>query len=335
MAKQVENTESLNPDTTRFAIPSSIGTVNTVGDCVIIPDLGVKLSRDKQYDLQRYCQRVIKNNGSGANSYDDTMLIPISFIQEWMKILNTYGTMQAAASSRDESKYHAGTDAINASKVGRNTHEIDRSESTIRISCPSGKVYLNGSIVEHRDFVSITVTTPDGNKYAEIYMTFDQFASLLVSSSAVPCTMKYFYSKNSDTVMLEEVVHIPESIDKRMANRLDSELNELQQRIERICDTLIDQIDSNKSLSKTKMQDLHKNLININKCLKSNCNFIITQALEEIASVAEQTVFNVSHLYDVSRDSTIQNPNIKALVDITKQKSELLDTVDDLQSEGQ
>lgn len=334
-------------DTTDHAVPYQVGKYGDKADRLLIPGIGLILSKHAYRDCASNVEKLKKEMGSGTCNSNYELLIPEEMLLDLVKSLKKYYEMHRKDANNtqdtqdtqdhkdtgnygihDHEKYcYPGTDTrdpdldplknTSSAYHNRNEFEIDKSDSTIRISVPSGYRYLNGSIVEHNKYISINITTPDSRHYCELSLTFDQFATALVSSSEVPCTIDRYWGVNKDSVMLREVVKPPLSIKERMEQRLDDRLKEFESKLADLQTKLENKINDNKPLTKTQIKDLNQELCFLKGCITSNRNFTIEQSLREVASITEQIAISLSKIHDIPTEEILShidtNPTVKAI----------------------
>lgn len=332
MAKVKKPTdESVPEDSSSHAKTVHQGKYGDRGDRVYVPGEGFYLSKHAVYDMERDCRK--KAEEHGERPFDDkrnhTEFISESEIESWYREIQAVKAMNAAKSKRDEQRaeYEAtcyeGTDTQDPTKTGskifdkRNNFDLDRSGSTASLtmtSCQPAK-YLNGSSVRHGSFVRLAFTSPDGRRLIEVSMTFDQLASLLVSSSHTPCTIEEYWSVTDECVRLQEVVKEPETIHARMAQRLNDRLDDMQTRLDAMTKELDEQIASGKAMSKTKLAELRRDLDVYKVHFGSNRDFTVEQAKEEVSSIVEQAAASIAWQHKLSPEELLGSPHVVALME--------------------
>lgn len=332
MAEPIDDNVPVVEDSTLHATPTRTGKFGKSADCWLVPGEGLYLSQSAIYDLERDADKMAK--GHGGKTYSQWQNRPTyqkGFIAEedivgWYHEIETHrkmaGVKDQYVANREayEQKCYPGTDAIDPTKTddrtsnNRNAFDIDRSRSSIALSMCQGERYLNGSAVKHRSYVSIRIESPDGRDLVDICMTFDQFASFLVSSSATPCTIDRFWSINEGCVRLKEVVHPPESIQNRMKQRLEDRLADAEARLDAVIATLDEAIDAGKAMSKTKLAEIRKELGIFKGHNSSNRDFTVEQAREEVSSIVERAAATIAWDQKIEPRDLLAHPGVQQLL---------------------
>jgi len=308
MAKINENQSERPQPSSEFAKPAGVGKRGDRGDTVIVPGDGVYLSRHRKYDFER------EVNKDGVSDYH-VMLIPEEAVLMWAEKIKCHRRMEESRRAEYEKKCHEGTDTEDPAKDPnvinngkRNYFSIDRSRSTMSISVASGTSrYLNSSAVKHNNWVLMDLTAPDGRRYGRLEMSYDQLASALVSNSPVPITWSDFWDVNEDSVLLTEVVHPPERIDQRMEQRLRDTIGGLKKITDRIRDRVNARVDAGKSMPKTELQEVIRDIDTVESFLKANTDFVVGQALEETTSIVERAAMFIALQHGVQTSEIADN----------------------------
>lgn len=316
-------------DTDNHAAPDGTGRYGDRKDCLYVAGEGVYLSRSDVDNIRRACDAKHQEHGTDIFSKPSPFhsgFINENTIENWYSIIQASKKMRKAADQLTEQRKeyeatcHPGTDAqdptLSSSRINnkRDNYSVDRSRSTVSIGTASGNRYLNGSAVEHSRWVRLTVNSPDGREICVVSLTFDQFASFLVSNSSTPCTIDRYWSVNDQDVHLTEVVKIPDSINNRMSQRLNDRLDESRKSMAELRAEIASHVDSNKSMSKTKLAELHRKLGWFMESFESNRDFTVEQAQEEVSSIVEQAACAIAWEHKLSIDEVLDSAPIKALV---------------------
>jgi hypothetical protein len=315
-------------DTTLHARTMETGKYGDQKDILYVPGEGFYLSKHATHDLERDMDAQAKKHDDPTSRFDSErchrLFISESVVSYYNSVINTTKEMEDArerARKEYERTCYEGTDTQDPLKrkdsihTKQNEFELDRSQSTILLSTTTatGGQWLNGSAVQHRHAVHISITSPDGRDLCDVSMTFDQFASFLVSNMATPCTVGHYWSINDQCLRLSEVVKPPEDISSRMEQRLRDRLVEMEGRMTAIQTELETQIASGKAMSKTKVAELLKQLRWFMGMLQSNRDFTVEQAREEVASIVEQAACEVAWQHKLDPHEVVSNPQVQAL----------------------
>lgn len=325
MAKQKQDKSPPSPDTGIHAKPSLVGEYGKHNDWLIVPGEGLYMSSHAMHDIERDARKQHKARGKddySRNNYH-TGFIDEAEIELWYKTIQTYKSMQEAereTRAEYEANCYPGTDTEDPTKdptairSSRNDFELDRSKSSVHLTMASGQRFLNGSSVAHSNYVRLTVNSPDGRELVEVALTFDQFASMLVSSMETPCTVDTYWSVTDRCVRLQEVVKPPESVGARMRQRLDTRLDDMRTKLQNMEAELDAQIASGKPMTKTKLQELRKAISIYASHYDSNRDFTVLQAQEEVSSIVEQAAASIAWQHRLSSEELAANPHVQALV---------------------
>lgn len=337
MAIEIERGD--HPNDTLLSTIDIVGDNNEKKDVLYVPGDGLFLSHAAARKLHNSSESYFKSLDR-KNNYE--LFISEFQLQHWLSVHETYNKLvkdsRIAESEEYASKCYPGTDTIDPLKSesktdrNRNCGEVDRSCSSILLSVVStnGR-YLNGSMVGHDRYVKITINSPDRRDLVEVAMSYDQFASFLFSNSHVPCTIDSFWSINDRCVRLREVVKVPDSISDRMAQRMDDRLVESESLVDDLLVMLDEQFTAGKSLSKTKISDVLSRLKILKRNMRSNRDFTIHQAKEEVASIIEQAVVTISRDNNVNANDVVNSISVASVLSAFDKKLSITDLVVDKQ----
>lgn len=316
--------ETTPPDTTLHAEAYNVGDINDRTDRLIIPGLGICLSKSAVHDLQRNAAKKLAPKEYRHEYYDG--FISEEQLRAWVRALDKHRSMEEAKDAKDPNHAHEefcypGTDTVDPTKSPhsiskhKNNFDIDRSESSISIHVTSGSRYLNGSSVKHHHYVSIHLSTPDGRRYGEVALTFDQFAAALVSNMGTPCTWDQYWGADKNSVMLKEVVKQPDSIADRMEGRLKDRLDDIEKGFAAIDQKLSEKINAGKHMSKTHVAELQRDLNILRGHLIANRDFTVEQSREEVAGIVEQAAISVAFDHKLTPEQVIANAHMGTLLE--------------------
>jgi hypothetical protein len=335
MAEEVPGEKPIK-DTTRHADVTVSRTFGK-GDRTLIADEGIFLSKSAMHDLSRNCATATERVTDKRPGWDEGYykgFISEAEIEGWYHQIQTSRRMrQAAKEPSAAEKYadlcHPGTDAEDPEKSGRSRRrddfDLDRSRSTANLGMPqSNGTWLNGSGVQHRSFVSMEFTSPDGRDLLSVSMTPEQFASFLCSNSHVPCTIERYWSVTEECVRLREVVKKPDTIHQRMEKRLTGRLDDMKARLEAAMAKIQEKIDSGKAMSKTQLSELLFDLDVYRSHFDSNRDFTVTQAHEEVTAIVESAAAAIAFEHRIPRNELLNNANVSALLDSLAQHDQKL-----------
>lgn len=299
-------------DSTLHARPWHVAPKGVHADIVIAIGDGVYLSRHRVSDYERSADTQMEDDTEARRSkytpHADEyakLHIPEGTILKWAAIIDKARAMQGEAKARRsgqhsdrpteayEAKCHPGTDtrdpARDPSNIESQSDEwrLDRSESTILITISSGDHLLNASAVRHSHAIHVSLHTPDGRNYGDFTMSFDQFAAALVSHSSVPITWNSYWSCEPGNVMLQEVVRHPEPVKDRFVKRLEAAQATVKKLTQEALQTLRDQIATGKPMGKNALTEILRKLEGLPGTMGNHTQFIMTQAVEEVAHVTE------------------------------------------------
>lgn len=310
------------PDTDKNAKVWQAGQPGDQRDVLIIPGHGIYLSRSAKHQMEQAAEKDVKGHpdwqtsrwGGGKTEYYQQKLGEAQVLEWADEIRKSYAMAGKPAPGGDnaraayEAKCYPGTDTFDplldpsVIRDKQNGFDLDRSESTVLITCPSGSRWLNASAVKHTNYVSFKLTTPDGRHYGEFSMSFDQFASALVKPMHTPITWDFYWSLEPGNVALREVVKEPDSLMGRAEQRLGDRIDEVTGRLRAAVDELRQHAETGKPMSKTRQAELVKSLDVATAHLKANTTFVLDQAMEEASHIMETAavwIANSQHLRGV------------------------------------
>jgi hypothetical protein len=344
MAKEKGQVTPETPrDTLLHASPWHTGKHGDKADRLHVPGEGFYLSKHAKYDLERDAATMAKAHGDNRSTFDlyHQLFISEDQIEAWWRQIEVQRKLQqhaderVAAQKAYEATCYPGTDTEDPTKCTnkihdkRNEFDLDRSRSAASLTICSGHRYLNGSAVPHQHYVRMSFDSPDGRDLLTVCMTFDQFASFLVSHSSTPCTYDDYWSLNDNCVRLTEVVKEPESINSRMSQRLNDRLDEMRKQVTDLQRQLDEQIASGKAMSKTRLAEIRKALDVFTSHFDSNRDFTIRQAQEEVSSIVEQAAATIAWQHRLSPEELIGNSHVRALVGSWLEARKMLPAPDD------
>lgn len=292
-------------------------------DVNIVLGKGVYLSKHREYEFRRNADND-EDVKAGGKVYDRTyaqMMIPESTILAWAEQIRKGQDMKAESGrhsdKRDyQSRCHPGTDTEDPSKSEStairdkpNAFWLDRSRSTMIITQCSGRTFLNGSAVYHDHYVRFALHGPDGQLLAEWGMSYDQFASVLVSNMATPVTLEHYWSLEDNNVALREVVRPPESVRDRMQQRLKDRLGEVDERQVALIQELKAAEATGKPLGKKAIATIIHSLEVMRGNTLSSTDFVVEQAVEETTQVVETAAIRIANIYGINKGVILGMPD--------------------------
>lgn len=153
--------------------------------------------------------------------------------------------------------------------------------ASARLTVASGNRYLNGSLREHHQFVSLTVQSEHGRRSVfECSLSMEGLADLLVSNSTVPVTIDYYIGR--DGMARSEPAPPPVSVTRRMEERIARGNQDLQNRVKEAMDLL-----DTAKMGKRAKDEILNVLGLVVRDVSTHGAFVAQQAMEEISSVAE------------------------------------------------
>jgi len=159
---------------------------------------------------------------------------------------------------------------------GRGT--LTGSTAGLRVTTGNG-MYLNGSLREHRQVLSLTVSDAYERQVLDVALSFEQLADLLVSQGDVPVTLNYFVGK--DGMAYSRPAPPPVSVSRRMQERISRGTQDLLNRIARIRTAVDGKMGKKLQSEVTGLLDL------VERDAKGLGSFSAEQAMEEMSALAE------------------------------------------------
>lgn len=304
-------------DTSTNAATAYAGRYGDSGDLLYVPGEGIYMRSVVNFERAAKAQAKVH----GVDYKHGQILINEETIIAWTALIKEQQKLDEMKRRREkyEEKCHPGTDAEDPSKAEflrdhSDSFRLDKSRSTASLHVTHGMRHLNGSAVQHHNYVSIKITSPDGRDICDISMSFDQFASFLVSNQATPCTLDSYWSVTEDCVLLEEVVKPPMSIKDRMVKRMGNRLDDMRERLSEIITVIQECIANNTPMRKTKLEDLHKRLGWFVRNMEANRDFTILQAKEEVTKLVEGAAWDIALDQRLSPEALMNSASLKALL---------------------
>jgi len=156
-----------------------------------------------------------------------------------------------------------------------------------RMTTVSGERFLNGSLRSHDRYVGLRIYV-DGHEIVEVGLSFEQLASLLVTSSEVPVTVDRY--RDHEGMPQSRPAPPPIQPGLRMRKRLANTGVETDGRL----DELAKMVEGTASLSQKRRNELLHLIRIIQHNNLSNQAFVVEQAAEEVSAVVEAAAIVVS-----------------------------------------
>ena len=332
-----QNPSNSAADSTLNSKPYRTGEKGDRADHLIVPGEGVYFSQHAMQGMQRKADENYRGMPENARDSNDRKVYAVGCLseeevlgmaekirkhREMKKTEAEYREGKRKRGDNYEEMCHEGTDAIDPEKnphklPGQRSNDfaIDMSQSRISIlGTTSTGTWLNGSAVKHNSFITITLTTPDGRRYAEAMLTYDQFAAALVSNSEQPCTMHTYWGMTDHTELLTEVVKLPDSIVGRLEQRLEDRIEELAKGVEESIAEAKDRVADGKGLPKSSVEKLIGKVERMAEWYRSNTAFTVSQAVKETTSIVEQAAIAAAHAHQISAEGVQSHGGMQMLL---------------------
>jgi len=153
--------------------------------------------------------------------------------------------------------------------------------ASARLGVVTGSRYLNGSLREHHQFVSLTVQSErDHQEVLRCSLSMEGLADLLVSNHNVPVTIDHYTGQ--DGMSRSEPAPPPVSVSRRMRERIKRGNQDIQNRV-KMAMVLIE----NAKMGKRAQAEILDVLGLVARDVPTHGAFAAKQAMEEVSSVAE------------------------------------------------
>jgi len=160
----------------------------------------------------------------------------------------------------------------------------ERSGSRVMMTLSqSNGVWLNGCLQPQHYYVTVRITDPEGDIVAEVALSYEQAARMLLYNGEVDCTLHRYRDKEGK--LTEEIVNPPETVRDRMHKRLNDVEGSLLKRLEDAEKDIYEMINGHSKPGKKKLQELKNNIDTIKSHLKSNRDYVAQQTENELAEM--------------------------------------------------
>ena len=186
--------------------------------------------------------------------------------------------------------------------------DYDRKMSSVFLRQADGigrGVYLNDTLNEQSFFIEMEVKDPDGKLVCDIGMSYEQFVRILLFSGNVPVTL--FEYRGSDGELKKEEVPKPDSATDNLIKDISGAIGGVQNRITDMRKDLYELLNSGKSVSKKKIEDLLAQIKVIESHYESNIPYVTKEAVNKIGKIQD----NAKSQLAVAMNQMIGGDNFK------------------------
>ena len=177
--------------------------------------------------------------------------------------------------------------------------------------CQSSGTWLRGCLQPQHYYVSISLKDIDGGIVAQVGLSYEQAAKMLLYNGDVTCTLERYRGPNGQ--LIEEKIEPPKTVHHRMTERLSDSTDGILNRLLDVERTLQDMVDGDGKRSKTTLEELRSSINTARMHLKSNTSYVVQQAEEELQTMQNNAAGQLAlHLQKlgVSVDSPEQLSNL-------------------------
>jgi len=146
-------------------------------------------------------------------------------------------------------------------------------------------IYLNDTLSEQSFFVEMEVKDPNGALVCDIAMSYEQFVRTLLFNGDVPVTLLKY--RNIDGKLSEEKVPIPDSSRDSLIKDLDETIGGVANRIIDMRKDLYEILNSTKTVSKKKIEDLLEQIKVIESHYNSNIPYVTQEAVKKVSKIQD------------------------------------------------
>ena len=143
--------------------------------------------------------------------------------------------------------------------------------------------WLNGCLQPQHYYVLLKLNDPDGKLVAEVGLSYEQAARMLLYSGEVDCTLQKY--RNREGVLVEEVVTPPETVRERMGKRLADVEGSLAQRLSDVQKDLYAMINGHVKPGKANLEEMRENIDTVLSNLSSNRDYVVQETEKELAAM--------------------------------------------------
>lgn len=144
-------------------------------------------------------------------------------------------------------------------------------------------LWLNGCLQPQHYYVTVRITDPQGEIVAEVALSYEQAARMLLYNGEVDCTLHRY--RDREGKLTEEIITPPETVKDRMHKRLNDVEGSLLNRLEDVEKDIYEMLNGHSKPSKKKLQELKNNIDTIKSHLKSNRDYVAQQTEKELADM--------------------------------------------------
>lgn len=143
--------------------------------------------------------------------------------------------------------------------------------------------WLNGCLQPQQYYVLLKLNDPEGKLVAEVGLSYEQAARMLLYSGEVDCTLQRY--RNREGVLVEEVVTPPETVRERMGKRLADVEGSLAQRLSDVQKDLYAMINGHVKPGKANLEEMRENINTVLSHLSSNRDYVVQETEKELAAM--------------------------------------------------
>lgn len=176
----------------------------------------------------------------------------------------------------------------------------------------SSGTWLRGCLQPQHYYVSIGLKDIDGKIVAQVGLSYEQASKMLLYNGDVECTLERYRSETGE--LISEKIEPPKTVHSRMNERLSDAHDAIINRLFDLEKDLQAMVDGDEKRSKSKLEELVSAANTIRTHLKSNTNFIVQQAEEELGQMQSNAAGQLGiHLQRLGIDN-ITNDELTKLI---------------------
>lgn len=209
--------------------------------------------------------------------------------------------------------------------MAKQSYERDREDtSTVLMAITSSTgTWLSGCLQPQRYYVTLHVKDKEGKIVADVALSFEQAARMLLSNGNVPCTLTRY--RGADGKLKVEEVAIPETVHKRMVRRLGTVQEELKDRIADVEQDLYDILNGNKPGGKKAITELLHNIRVLKDHFASNQTYMVSRAEEEMQEIQENAAGQLGVYLQTQFGLSAEKPDLKQILGVDPDQQLLTD----------
>lgn len=175
--------------------------------------------------------------------------------------------------------------------------------------------WLNGCLQSQHYYVHIEIKDPNGKLLAQVGLSYEQAARMLLYNGEVDCTLQRYRDETGK--MAEELVTPPETVQTRMKKRLEDVEGSLVTRLQDIQKDLYDMVNGHVKPGKTNLEELMGNVDTVLNNLTSNREFVAQETQKEMAEMQSNMAGQLGLLIQTLTGTQVTGETLRQLLPVS------------------